>query len=110
MFTALVIFGVGVNGDEGNYKTLVMDGGLYSDTSFWAFLLTPICSAAATLLANIPFFLNGYEFAYAEAAEAKSAEAKPVEANPAGADVKVDVDGTTALQLVARGLGAVVQP
>jgi len=87
MFTALVIFGVGVNGEEGNYKTLMLAGGLYSDTSFWAFVLTPLCSAAGTLLANIPFFLKGYKFdgyantvGSANAAPSKSVE---IETTPA---------------------------
>merc|ERR1712106_68007 len=75
-FTALLIFGVGINGEKGRYETLMMDGGLYTDTSFWAFVLTPLCSAAATLLANIPFFLKGYKFdGYAvDAAPSKQVE------------------------------------
>ena len=85
-FTALLIFGVGIDGEAGNYKTLTMDGGLYTETSFWAFLLTPLCSAAATLLANVPFFLKGYEF---DGYEANTAAAKAVE-------VKVDTNKASA--------------
>ena len=79
-FTALLIFGIGIGDEAGNYKTLMMDGGIYKDTSFWAFLLTPLCSAAATLLANLPFFLKGYEF---DGYEANAEPSKAVE-------VKVD--------------------
>ena len=83
-FTALVIFGVGINGEAGNYKTLTMDGGLYSETSFWAFVLTPLCSAAATLLTNIPFFLKGYKFdGYAvDAPHSKEVEVKVITGGP----------------------------
>jgi hypothetical protein len=83
-FTALVIFGVGINGEAGNYKTLTMDGGLYSETSFWAFVLTPLCSAAATLLTNIPFFLKGYKFdGYAvDAPHSKEVEVKVITGEP----------------------------
>ena len=63
--------------DEGDFQTLTMPGGLYATTSFVAFILTPLCSAAATLLANIPFFIKGYKFeGYADdgAAETKAVD------------------------------------
>jgi len=99
MFTSLLIFGVGINGEAGNYETLMMAGGLYTDTSFWAFLLTPLCSAAATLLANIPFFIKGYKFdGYVNAVgDANAAPSKSVE-----------IEASTAPRLVKRkctGLG-----
>ena len=52
----------GVDGDLGNFETLVQPGGLYATTSFVAFILTPVCSGVATLLVNIPFFMKGYRF------------------------------------------------
>ena len=77
----------------------MMAGGLYTDTSFWAFLLTPLCSAATTLLANIPFFIKGYKFdGYVNAVgDANAAPSKSVE-----------IEASTAPRLVKRkctGLG-----
>ena len=62
LLTAFITFGVGIDEDPGNFETLTMAGGLYSDTSFIAFIITPVCSGGATLLFNIPFFLKGYKF------------------------------------------------
>jgi len=94
-FTALLIFGVGINGEDGNYETLMMDGGLYTDTSFYAFVLTPLCSAAATLLVNIPFFLKGYKFD-GYAVDAAPSNAVEVEVFTGEPDV-VKVDTTEAV-------------
>jgi Na+/proline symporter len=77
LLTALIVYGVAIDDDEGDFQTLTMPGGLYATTSFVAFILTPLCSAAATLLANIPFFIKGYKFeGYADdgAAETKAVD------------------------------------
>mmetsp|Transcript_103326 Transcript_103326/g.287629 ORF Transcript_103326/g.287629 Transcript_103326/m.287629 type:complete len:549 (-) Transcript_103326:256-1902(-) len=51
-----------VTGDLVPMKMLVEPGGLYSQTSFVAFLVVPAVSGLVTMLANIPFHLRGYRF------------------------------------------------
>jgi Na+/proline symporter len=62
LLVVLITFGVGVDSEPGNFVVLVQPGGIYATTSLVAFILTPVCSGIATLLANIPFFLRGYTF------------------------------------------------
>jgi len=64
--TALLIYGLAVDGEPDDFKTLIPDiagvSGLYADTSIVAFLVTPLASGLATLAANIPWFRSGYRF------------------------------------------------
>jgi Na+/proline symporter len=60
---AMIIYGVGVSGEEGKYDMLLEAGGLYSDTALTAFIVVPFGSGIMTLLSNIPFYLKGYRFA-----------------------------------------------
>jgi len=94
-FVALIIYAVNVDGDmvyndEGELETptafamLVEPGGLYSNTALAAFIATPLCSGAVMLLANIPFFLNGYVFdGYPTSATATAADAAEVKVSEA---------------------------
>ena len=63
---ALLTYGVAIGDDPSDFKTMIPDipgvSGLYADTSVVAFIMTPIASGLVTLLANVPWFLNGYRF------------------------------------------------
>lgn len=61
--TALLVYGVGLPHEEGNFFWVLEAGGLYKDTALVAFLLTPACSGIATLLVSIPFYIKGYRHA-----------------------------------------------
>jgi len=59
--TALLVYGVGLPHEEGNFFWVLEAGGLYKDTALAAFLLTPGCSGVATALVAIPFYMKGYK-------------------------------------------------
>jgi len=83
---ACIIYGAGVNDEDGNFKMLTRAGGLYSDTAFYAFIFTPLGSLVTTLLVNIPFAMQGYRFAgykEAEGAAASGTSVKEVEVSAA---------------------------
>jgi len=63
--TALLVYGVGIDsrGEPGGFSKLLAPGGLYSYTSFVAFLVTPVVSGIVTLLVALPFYVRGYRFA-----------------------------------------------
>lgn len=73
--SAIIIFAVGCTNPktglndninaEGNsvpFHILTAPGGLFSETSFIAFLLVPILSGVVTLLVNIPYYRMDYKF------------------------------------------------
>ena len=57
--TALLIYGLAVDGEPDDFKTLIPDiagvSGLYADTSIVAFLVTPLASGLVTLEAEYVF-------------------------------------------------------
>ena len=60
VLSALLVFGTGVHGEPGSFETLMQPCQLHA-TTFVAFVGLPICTSAATLFANTPFFIQGYK-------------------------------------------------
>mmetsp|Transcript_24178 Transcript_24178/g.48369 ORF Transcript_24178/g.48369 Transcript_24178/m.48369 type:complete len:551 (-) Transcript_24178:387-2039(-) len=59
--TALLVYGVGLPDDVGNFFWVLEPGGLYTNTALVGFILTPVCSGLATGLVAIPFYMQGYK-------------------------------------------------
>tara|TARA_B110001452_G_scaffold161419_1_gene134371 strand:- start:627 stop:2315 length:1689 start_codon:yes stop_codon:yes gene_type:complete len=80
---ALLTYGVAVGDDPANFNTLIPDipgvSGLYADTSVVAFIMTPITSGLVTLLANVPWFRNGYRFTGFKTAEVTVTTTEPAD-------------------------------
>lgn len=63
LITALAIYGAGIDGELGNFQTLFAPGGLYANTSLYAFIFTPLVSGIVTAVVALPFAAQGYMFA-----------------------------------------------
>jgi len=75
--TAIIVYAVSLpdavtgepeNNDlDGNFvpmKMIVEAGGLYSETSFVAFIVVPLASGLVSLIVNVPYYRQGYQFAF----------------------------------------------
>mmetsp|Transcript_35528 Transcript_35528/g.99809 ORF Transcript_35528/g.99809 Transcript_35528/m.99809 type:complete len:542 (+) Transcript_35528:169-1794(+) len=93
LVSAIVIFAVGCTNPEGGlndntnaegnyvpFYILTAPGGLFSETSFIAFLLVPMISGLVTLLANVPYHLKGYRFGGFKQASSEVEDAAVAEA------------------------------